>query len=198
MWIPDVTFLSIERIMEKTMRRTLNHWNRLTLAKRKGPNKHDGSQSEQMACFWKSKLGLNVDHSAAPSGKKNKQISLGYATSCEWQRNGGWCVKECSFAAMFQHWHWPLRGKSLCVLLMKSHLVWCKFLHLWYITDVTVLNICEGYWIFWLRLFAVFQYSIIVSSCSRFTASSKTSSPQSEILCFFFQIPKSPLLFKVI
>jgi hypothetical protein len=185
------------------MRRTLNHWNRLTLSKRKekkrkGPNRHDGTRIGQMACFWKSKVGLNVDHSTAPSGKK-KNISVGYVTSCEWQHNGGSCVKECYFAAMFRHWHWPLRGNSLCLLLMKSHLVWRKFLRLWYITDVTVLNICEGYRIFWLRLFALFQYSIVVSSCGRFTASSKTSSPRSEILrppplLFLFQIPISSLI----
>jgi len=183
MWIPGVTFLSIKAIMEKKMRRTLNHWNRLTLAKRKGPNRHDGTQTEQMACFWKSKLGLNMDHSTAPSGKKQTDIHrLRHVLRVAAQ----WCVKECSFAAMFQHWHWSLRRKSLCVLLMKSHLVWRKFLRLWHITDVTILKICEGYWIFWLRLFVVFQYSVIVSSCSRFTAPSKMSSPQNEILYFFF------------
>lgn len=180
------------------MRRTRNHRNRLTLSKRKGPNRHDGTQTEQMAYFWKSKLGLNVNHSTTPSGIKKTDIR-GYVTSCEWQHNGGWCVKECSFAALFQHWHWPLRGKSLCVLLMQSHLVWRKFLRLWYIRDVTVLNICEAYWIFWLRIFAVFQYSVIVSSYGRFTASSKRVLHRVRSCAFFFfQIPVSPLLFKVI
>jgi hypothetical protein len=82
-------------------------------------------------------------------------------------------------------WHWPIRGK-VCVCCWWNHTWSGENVYVWHITDVNVLNICEGYWIFWLKLFAVFHYLVIVSSCCRFTASSKTSSSQSEILCFFF------------
>jgi len=121
-----------------------------------------------------------------------ERISVGYIMSCEWQHSGGWSVKECSFAAVFQHWHWPLRGKSLCVLLMKSHLVWRKVLsvtyygcdcfeYLWRILNILTEIICS---------FPVFSHRFVLRQVHGLFQNEFSTEWD---LVLFFLIPISPL-----
>ena len=100
MWIPGVSLLSMKHIIMQVPPDIIGH----------KLKKWSVSENQNWAWMWSILQQLLVKKK-----KRKTNKSVGSGTSCEWQHNGGWCVKECSFAVRLQHWLWPLRPKRLSV-----------------------------------------------------------------------------------